>query len=381
MAEVCKLCDKTFKILDSRHLRQHNTNLFEYVKNYDDNITRKNILLIARPDIAEEWDYVKNSRTPEDYTTGSRKKIHWKCKNGHEWEATIKNRVNFNTCFQCRSLAFLFPEAAKEWHQIKNEKSPQNYSFGSSIKVWWECAKGHEYLASIKHRTLSKSGCPYCAGKLPSDENTLMSFPKLVNEWHPTKNSKNPTEYTSGSKKKVWWLCKSGHEWKSAVHHRTGRAKSGCPDCYTPKFSKIEKRIAFELANFLVVEHSKVSFITSYGKKSADIYIPDLSLVVEYDGYFYHLPKVELDAKKTSILFNEGKTVIRLRTEPLEKITDYDILIPRKKENDAKYCTIEVLKKIEELYHFKFPTLDAYISQDGLSSEKEANQYIQSYNK
>jgi hypothetical protein len=53
----------------------------------------------------------------------------------------------------------------------------------------------------------------------------------LAKEWHPTKNGDlTPDDITYGSGKKVWWLCKSKHEYQAVVYNRTGN-NSGCPYC------------------------------------------------------------------------------------------------------------------------------------------------------
>lgn len=52
----------------------------------------------------------------------------------------------------------------------------------------------------------------------------------LSKEWHPTKNEElTPRDVTSGSGKKVWWLCSRGHEWEAVVKSRS--RGHGCPYC------------------------------------------------------------------------------------------------------------------------------------------------------
>lgn len=54
------------------------------------------------PLIAAEWDYDLNEFGPEDVLPGSNKKVHWKCKHGHKWEAIINNRTSKNSgCPYC----------------------------------------------------------------------------------------------------------------------------------------------------------------------------------------------------------------------------------------------------------------------------------------
>ena len=55
--------------------------------------------------LMSEWDWVKNNNLnliPETLTLGSNKKVWWKCKNGHEWQAMIGNRHRGNGCPICR---------------------------------------------------------------------------------------------------------------------------------------------------------------------------------------------------------------------------------------------------------------------------------------
>ena len=64
-----------------------------------------------------------------------------------------------------KSLAYRFSELAKEWHPTKNgELTPEDISYGSKQNIWWQCEKGHEWQASVNHRSRGK-GCPYCSGR------------------------------------------------------------------------------------------------------------------------------------------------------------------------------------------------------------------------
>ncbi len=61
-----------------------------------------NDLLTLRPDIAEEWDYSKNDRSPSEFTYGNAQKVWWKCKRcGFVWLAKINNRTNGSGCPKC----------------------------------------------------------------------------------------------------------------------------------------------------------------------------------------------------------------------------------------------------------------------------------------
>ena len=58
--------------------------------------------------------------------------------------------------------------------------------------------------------------------------------------------------FSSGSGKKVWWLCKDGHEWQAIINHRN--RGSGCPICYK-KNPKITSNKKINVYNAETLEH------------------------------------------------------------------------------------------------------------------------------
>ena len=62
-----------------------------------------------------------------------------------------------------KSLEFLRPEIAIEWHSTKNGKlTAKDVSCGSGKKVWWKCTEDHEWETSVNNRNRGR-GCPICA--------------------------------------------------------------------------------------------------------------------------------------------------------------------------------------------------------------------------
>ncbi len=75
--------------------------------------------------------------------------------------AVCVNQVAVNS----NCLATVYPELAEQWHPTKNGNLTQNdVTSGSNKKVWWKCPKGkdHEWETTVVHRTHSNTGCPYC---------------------------------------------------------------------------------------------------------------------------------------------------------------------------------------------------------------------------
>ena len=62
------------------------------------------------------------------------------------------------------SLAKKMPELALEWHPTKNgDLKPTDITTGSVKKVWWKCLKcGYEWQTTIADRSSRHRGCPQC---------------------------------------------------------------------------------------------------------------------------------------------------------------------------------------------------------------------------
>ena len=140
------------------------------------------------------------------------------------------------------SLQSLYPELSKEWNYEKNAPlEPYMFSPDSTKKVWWDCERGHEWIATINSRTRLGRGCKQCYHKNQGEifikaiiqkRGSLEDvYPEIAKDWHPTKNSDlKPSMVTPRSGKKVWWMCEKGHEWEQTVHDRT--RPNPCPECY-----------------------------------------------------------------------------------------------------------------------------------------------------
>ena len=200
-----------------------------------------NDLATVNPELAKEWDYEKNEKTPQDYTSNSGQKVWWKCKENHSWLASITKRNKGHDCPYCKGnlpiigktdLATVHPELLKEWNYEKNAKHPYEYTKHSNQLVWWKCDKGHEWQAKICNRCVGGTQCPYCKGKkvIVGVDDLVTVNPSLVEEWNYERNTTLPQNYKGNSHAKVWWKCKKGHEWQAVISSRHSNNR-GCPYC------------------------------------------------------------------------------------------------------------------------------------------------------
>ena len=111
-------------------------------------VTKKPSIAETHPKLAKEadgWD-------PATVTSGSGKKMPWKCELAHQWVAQVASRVYGRGCPICSNqkvlvgyndLATTNPELAKE----ADGWDPATLIAGSGKKVEWKCGLSHRWGA------------------------------------------------------------------------------------------------------------------------------------------------------------------------------------------------------------------------------------------
>jgi cytochrome c-type biogenesis protein CcmH/NrfF len=303
-------------------------------------VVKSTCLATTNPELAKQWHPTKNGRaTPYNTGPNSGKMIWWKCPKGtdHEWKASVNNRNRGLGCSICSNqkivdsncLATLHPDLAAEWHPSKNGcLTPYDIGAGSGKKIWWKCPEGddHEWKSTAVARTGRSKACPICIGRKVVNSNSFLTlYPELAKQLHPTKNGKKElSKFRPFSNARVWWKCPRGddHEWKTSFNMRV--QGTGCPKCNSAK-SAPELRIYCELKTIFANTQNRIKVLG----REVDIFIPELNLGIEYDGWYWHKDKVKQDLAKNKQLASE-LTLIRVREEGLEKLSETDILLTRK---------------------------------------------------
>lgn len=122
---------------------------------------------------------------------------------------------------------------------------PSDFAKLSNKKIKWTCSKNskHQWEAAVSSR-VSGSNCPYCSGKVASEDNNLLTWckqngewgQKILNEWTGLNENNEPvkmTDFTKASGKRVKWKCSvptCSYEWVNGIHDRTSHRR-GCPLC------------------------------------------------------------------------------------------------------------------------------------------------------
>ncbi|PEF81414.1 zinc-ribbon domain-containing protein [Bacillus toyonensis] len=249
----------------NRHQFKKTSHSVEHIEHWcDECYLMENSLQVKYPEIASLWNgELNNGISPEHVTIGVKGKYWWNCPScNNTFQRTPHQLTKSKLCTNCSnqkgaenriqtliqksgSLLEKYPDIAKEWHPEKNNPLiASNVTPSSAQIVWWYSKTcGHEWQAGISDRTRidRPQHCAVCAKnkrvqtKMENDIRKRGSlqdhYPALAEEWHPTKNSPlHPSDVLSFSNRKVWWVCKEGHEWPAEIDSRSSQG-NGCPYC------------------------------------------------------------------------------------------------------------------------------------------------------
>ena len=152
-----------------------------------------------------------------------------------------------------------------------------------------------------------------------TDKNRLSSlFPKVAEQWHPTKNGDlTPNDISYGSEKKVWWVCEEGHEWVSTVYNRTNG--NGCERCSKSSISEVSQEW---LDSLNIPQECRETTLPDL-KMRVDAFVPETNTVYEFFGDYWHGNPARFslgdfnkhNGKTFGQLYEETKTrIFRLKT-------------------------------------------------------------------
>lgn len=352
-----------------------------------------NDLATLNPDLVVEWNYIRNKKlSPSDVTSGSEKKIWWKCSEGHEWQSAVYVRTQGSGCPYCsgkkvirgtNDLMTTNPELAKEWDYEKNKQlTPYDVVAGSEKKVWWRGDCGHSWKRSVFDRV--KQGfslCPYCVGqRVLKGYNDLATVnPDLASEWDYEKNAgltsksgkdiSTPDRVRRSANYKVWWKCKYGHSWQATINSRDSR--NDCPLCGGKGTSMPEQTLAYYIEMGTRIEQR-----CKINKREVDIYLPEYTIAIEYDGIYYHQDE-DRDNVKSRLLSESGITLIRIKEskDPMNRVEGYNIFfqLDDSKKNFEWACN-ELLGMLEKLTgNDVFGRIDVNVKRDFTSIRERFN--------
>lgn len=284
-------------------------------------------LKTTNPDLIEEWAFKRNLKEfglkPNDVSKGSGVKVYWVCKKHGLFLARVADRARGSGCPYCagklvkpgcNDLATMRPDIAKDWDVEKNGVGPESVTIGSIKKVWWRCEKGHSWQATPNERTNAHVGCPYCSGRrvLAGFNDLATKNPSIAAEWDYERNGDlRPDQVTSKSNRIVWWICPSGHEYRTQIAART-LSGAGCSTCNRERKTSFAEKAVFHYIKAAFPDAEENMKFDWLGKRELDIYIPTHKVGVEYDGMHWHRNDLG-DKEKDTLCHSHGVNLFRIR--------------------------------------------------------------------
>ncbi len=201
----------------------------------------------------------------------------------------------------------------------------------------------------VQKKTIQNNKCRICScrGKngVVSGVNDLETFclqnkefKYLLDEWDYDKNIKpdfpsSPSLIASNYTKDVNWKCKNGHQWTASPNSRINTG-NGCKQCSDERRkSKAEKTVFYYIKQVFPNAFDNYKIPKTSGLE-LDIYIKELSLGIEYDG-FWHNRNLKKDIKKYEICKENNIKLVRIREKQCQQIENIaDICYYLKQENN-----------------------------------------------
>ena len=245
----------------------------------------------------------KGGKLLSDNYCGSLAKHCWQCSKGHIWDASWSTIHKGCWCPVCGSLnqAEKCKTPLRILQQHATDKGGKLLSIEykkSSIKLMWQCSKGHTWdaLWGDVHRG---SWCPNCA------KNALFSKRKIdISILHKAASSHGglllSESYIDAGKTKLTWQCNKGHQWNALW----GEIKRGhwCPDCAS---FKTETQVRILLENELKIPVVKTTFMYNNNRYQFDGYNEEHKIAFEYHGIQHY--KYPNYWHKTEELFKQAQ--------------------------------------------------------------------------
>ena len=230
-------------------------------------------------------DYILLSNTYD----GIDKKLDMKCPKGHTFKLSYHSFQQGHRCIQCATkvrgdsqrLKF---EDVKEYIESFDYKLLSTEYINTLTKLELKCSEGHIYNTTYNGFKGSKR-CPICFG---TPKKTLEEVKDYIESFSYTLLS---TEYKN-CMSKLKFRCLKNHNFK--MIYNNFQQGQRCPLCANSEGkSKPEKEIIEYIKTIytgLILENDRTQIKNFWSNRNLelDIYLPDISKAIEYNGFYWH---------------------------------------------------------------------------------------------
>lgn len=297
----------------------------------EDNPKKKESIFITHPHIFSKV-LDEDKEIAKELTYGSSVMVRFLCDKGCVYLREIRDAVRRNgKCSVCLNnakndtLPYTHKEIFEKVHDKDKNKARYLTAFSAKV-ITFVCENNHEYSRRVLSETKGKGVCPVCANqKVITGVNDISTTHPDIFEMVHTEDKDRAKTLSIGSKDKLRFVCDNGHISRRQVNNTVDH---GCPKCRSYYTSKVEQNL-FSYVNSKFPKsfnghNMDVSWKSSTGHTnhcaSVDIYIPELNLVIEFDGSYWHNGKESGDKNKTLALLEIGYNVVRIREHGLDSL-------------------------------------------------------------
>lgn len=197
-----------------------------------------------------------------------------------------------------------------EYDTSLNEKSIHEIGANTGkTKVYWHCDKHNYTWQDYPANRVKYPKAPCCTGRVAlGNNNALALYPEIFTDFEQELNPKvDPSNLLPYSHVRINWKChKCGYIWDTECGDRL-RGRTSCPNCSSRQTSKAEKLlIGYFSSIFPNTKKTKID------NTEFDVFIPELKVAIEYDGYPWHLEKRDQHIKKLQIANKNGIILINI---------------------------------------------------------------------
>ena len=240
-------------------------------------------------------DFIKQSFEQEGYDLitsiyiNNHSKLEFKCPKGHISSMSWINWKKGARCGECFGSKKYTTENIKNYFTDNGYELLSEYK-GAMKKVKLKCPKGHVY--DVKPNTFKQGHrCPKCANRCPIQAKE--QFIELLHQ----EGYELLSEY-KGAMKKVKLKCPEGHIWyvtSSSFKNNYAR----CPHCEGSTGQRLLQKMLeeYNLGNVIYNDREVLNGL------ELDIYYPELSIGIEYQGNYWHTlsENIERDKRKRKL--------------------------------------------------------------------------------
>ena len=271
-------CGHIWKVLPSTPLRgigcpycskRYKRTYDEFIK--DLYLINKNIVILTKKN-----EYINSST-----------KVKCKCLiDGHEWMSLPSALLQGKGCPKCYGI-ISEEEFINKLSETKSSIILYGKYLGSKTKTTFMCLNDGFVWDTTPYHVLHNSGCPMCANKMQSERQTL-SHEEYLKRLKQITNSILPiNQYVKNDVPILHKCLKCNYEWEVSPNSLISE-RVGCPKC---NCTKGENRIIkfLEDNNIDFVFQKKFDGLKNINSLYYDFYIPELNVLVEYDGEFHYI--------------------------------------------------------------------------------------------